>query len=226
MRYFVFFLLCIGGIGRGYAGDYVKYVRQMYGVEVGTDCLMDFKFGQVVLRQWEKDSILVEASFRVDNVEEWEKEDLAGYIGFRLDAWPGVWKLYLEIASGFSREADLKAEINVWVPRRITLDILNRFGNIHLPEYHAQLPLSLTAVYGNIQADSVSSLPESELFFNVSYGKLEIRRCEKANVRSAYSSVGVKSARFLQIKAEKSYITLWNTDTLISRGEFNNYDIH
>ncbi len=102
---------------------------------------------------------------------------------------------------------------------------MNRFGNIHLSEYHAELPLSLTVVYGNIQADSVSSQPDAELFFNVSYGKLEIRNCEKANVRSAYSSVGVKSARFLQIKAEKSYISLWNTDTIIGQGEFNNYDI-
>ena len=120
----------------------------------------------------------------------------------------------------------MKAEINVWVPQRITLELLNRFGNVRLPEYHAQLPLSLTAVYGNIQADSVSSLPDAELFFNVSYGKLEIRNCEKANVRSAYSSVGVKSARYLQIKAEKSYIALWNIDTIISQGEFNKYDIH
>ncbi len=226
MRYLVFFLFGILGIGKGYAGDYVKYVRQMYAVEAGTNCLMDFRFGQVVLKQWEKDSILVEASFRVKNVEEWEKEDLAEHLGFRLDAWSDIWKLYLEIASGFNREADLKAEINVWVPQRITLELLNRFGNVRLPEYHAQLPLSLTAVYGNIQADSVSSLPDAELFFNVSYGKLEIRNCEKANVRSAYSSVGVKSARYLQIKAEKSYIALWNTDTIVSQGEFNKYDIH
>ena len=206
MRYLVFFLFGILGIGKGYAGDYVKYVRQMYAVEAGTNCLMDFRFGQVVLK--------------------WEKEDLAEHLGFRLDAWSDIWKLYLEIASGFNREADLKAEINVWVPQRITLELLNRFGNVRLPEYHAQLPLSLTAVYGNIQADSVSSLPDAELFFNVSYGKLEIRNCEKANVRSAYSSVGVKSARYLQIKAEKSYIALWNIDTIISQGEFNKYDIH
>lgn len=225
MKYFVFFLFEILGICGGYAGDYVKYVRQMYGVEAETNCLMDFRFGQVVLRQWEKDSILLEASFRVTNAEEWEKEELARHLGFRLDSWPGVWKLYLEIAAGFNREADLKAEINVWVPQRITLDLMNRFGNIYLPEYHAQLPLSLTAVYGNIRTDSIASLPETELFFNVSYGKLEIRRCGKANVRSAYSSVGVKSARYLQIKAEKSYIALSNTDTIVSQGEYNNYDI-
>lgn len=225
MKYFVFFLFGIFEICRGYAGDYVKYVRQMYPVETGINCLMDFRFGEIALKQWEKDSILVEASFRVKDVEEWEKENLAEHLGFRLDAWSDVWKLYLEIASGFSREGDLKAEINVWVPRRITLDVMNRFGNIHLSEYHAELPLSLTVVYGNIQVDSVSSQPDAELFFNVSYGKLEIRNCEKANVRSAYSSVGVKSARFLQIKAEKSYISLWNTDTIIGQGEFNNYDI-
>lgn len=225
VKYIVFFLFGIWGASCVQAGDYVKYMRQVYGVEAGTDCLMDFKFGQIVLRQWEKDSILVEASFRVKGVEDWEKEALAEYLDFRLASWSGVWKLYLEVASGFGREGDLVAEMQVWVPRKITLDLVNRFGNIRLPDYDAQLPLSLTAVYGNIEVDTVRSLPEVEVCFNVSYGKLEVRNCEKANVRSAYSSVGVKLARFLQIKAEKSYLVLRNTDTIVSQGEYNNYDI-
>lgn len=225
VKYAVFFLSVLWWIPVIQAGDYVKYVRHQYAAEAETNFLMDFKFSQVILRQWEKDSILIEASFRVKQAEEWEKEGLAEQLAFRLDTWPGVWKLYLEIASEFNREGDLVAEVHVWVPRKITLDLINRYGNVYLPEYDALLPLSLTAIYGNIGVDTIRSLPEAEVRLNVSYGKLEVKNCEKANIRSAYSSVGIKSARLLQIKAAKSYLILQNTDTVISEGEYNNYDV-
>lgn len=219
-------LLYVWGGGEGlHADDYVKYVRRMYGVEAGTACLMDFRFGQVVLRQWERDSILLESSFQVKHVEEWEKEGLAERLEFRLDAWRGVWKLYLEVAPDFGREGDLVAEIKVWVPRNLVLDVVNRYGNISLPNYDARLPLSLTTIYGDINVDTVRSSPDAEVRLNVSFGKLEIKNCEKATIRSSYSSVGIKSARYVQIKAEKSTLLLSNTDTILSDGEYNRYRI-
>ncbi|WP_251619794.1 hypothetical protein [Odoribacter lunatus] len=219
----LFFLL--GGEIRLYADDYVKYVRQMYPVKPQTNCLVDLKFAQVILKQWERDSILLEASFRIKEVEEWEKETLAEQLNFCLRSWADIWKLHLELAPEFNRGGDLVAEIKIWVPRDITLDIINRYGTINLPDYDARLPLSLTTVYGNINVDTVRSLPQTEIRLNVSYGKLEIKNCEKATIRSAYSSVGVKTARYLQIKAEKSTLRLQNTDTIISQGEYNHYDI-
>lgn len=225
VKYIVWLLLILAGSSYIQAGDYVKYVRQIYAVNAETNCLMDFKFSRVVLKQWEEDSILVEASFRVKGVEEWEKEGLAEQLAFRLQSWPGVWKLYLEIAPEFNREGDLIAEISVWVPEKVTLDLINRYGNIYLPDYYAKLPTSFTTIYGNIEADTIQSLPDAEVRLNVSYGKLEVKKCEKANVRSSYSSVGMKSARFLQIKAEKSYLILQDADTVISEGKYNRYEV-
>lgn len=216
-------ILLLGGMAS--AEGYVKYVRQLFPVGEGTHCLMDCKFGRIHLQQWGKDSLLVEASFRVEQAEEWEKESLAEQLGIEVKAWPGVWKMYTQIGEGFEHEGDLAIEMKIFVPRKIVLDVVNRYGDIRVPVYQAVLPLSLTAVYGNIRIDSIASLPGSPVRLNVSYGELDVRNCEKADIRSTYSVVGVKTARYLQIKAEKSAVSLQAADTVLSEGSYNRYEV-
>lgn len=207
------------------AEEYVKYVQKIFPLHEKTDCLIDSRFGQIVIRQWAFDSVRVEASFRIRGVESWEKESLAGLVGLKGEEWPGTLKISTVTDTAFERQGDLVVEMKIWVPEMLVLDVVNRYGSIYLPYYKASAHLSLSSVYGDIQVDTLEAPSGQEVYLNVAYGKLNVRSCQRAIIRSVYSSLGVEKSRYLQIKAEKSFISLQQTDSLISEGKYNQYKI-
>ena len=90
MRLFCAFLIFFGTLCSVYADGYVKYVRKLLPVAEGTDFYMESIYGHITLHQWEKDSVLVEASFQVERAEDWEKEELAGQLDLLVETWPGT----------------------------------------------------------------------------------------------------------------------------------------
>lgn len=225
MRTFCFFLLCIFCVDSADAGDYVKYVRKIFPVTEGTDFYLESKFGHITLHQWEKDSILLEATFRVEQAEDWEKESMAEQLDFKFESWTGTLKIHTDIEKEFEQAGNLKIEMSLWVPEEIVMDLVNRYGCLYVPDYRVRRHLSLTAVYGDIRIDTLCSESDKEVYLNVSYGKLEVGKCSRVSVKSSYSSVGVGKARFLDIKAEKSQIVVEAADTLKSTGNYNLYQI-
>lgn len=207
------------------AEGYIKYVRKQFPVSSETNFYLQSEFSRVVLRQWEKDSVLLEASFRVEGVEEWEKEELAEQVGVMSESWPGTLKIRTALDTNFTCTDRLVVELAVWVPGALIMDLVGRYTSFYLPEYTARKHISLTAVYGDIRIDSLASEESVGVFLNVSYGKLDIRDCSRARIHSSYSSVETRKAGFLQIKAEKSVIEVEAADTLFSEGKYNRYRI-
>ena len=225
MRILWGFLIVAGCVFPAFGDGYVKYIRKILPVESGTDFFMDSKFGEIILRQWEKDSLLIEASFRVLHTEDWEKEELSRQLDMKFETWPGTVKVKTEISDEFDREGDLKVETTVYMPEQMVLDLVNRHGNIHIPVYRVQKYLGLTAIYGNIDVDTLISADTAKVYLNVTYGKLQIKECVKAVIRASSSALGVKKGRFLQIKAEKSRIFLESVDSVLSEGKYNLYEL-
>lgn len=207
------------------AEGYVKYVRKQFPVTSGTNLYLQSEFSRVVLRQWEKDSVLLEASFRVEEAEEWEKETLAEQMDLMSESWPGTLKFRTVFNEDFTCADRLVVEMALWVPEALIMDLVGRYGSFYLPQYTAREHLSLTAVYGDIRIDSLVSEGTTEVYLNVSYGRLDIRDCSRARIKSSYSSVGARKAGFLQIKAEKSSIEVEAADTLFGEGSYNRYRI-
>lgn len=207
------------------ADGYLKYVREVFPVDKETVFYMGSQFGKITLLQWRKDSIVVEATFRVKQAEEWEKEGLSEQLGLYSEKWPGTVKVETKIDREFDREGELEVEMTVYVPEYIVMDLVNRHGTIRVPYFDSGQSVSLTAIYGDINVETMRTAPGKEIRLNVSYGKLNIEQCDKARIKSAYSSVGVGKARYLDIRAEKSKISVQATDSLVSEGSYNVYDV-
>ncbi|HBO26337.1 MAG TPA: hypothetical protein DD657_06020 [Culturomica sp.] len=225
MRLFCAFLIFFGTLCSVYADGYVKYVRKLLPVAEGTDFYMESIYGHITLHQWEKDSVLVEASFQVERAEDWEKEELAGQLDLLVETWPGTINIRTQVAEEFEQAGSLLVETVLWVPKGMVMDLVGRYSFIYVPAFVVCEHTSLTAIYGDIRIDSLQSVNDREIYLNVSYGKLLVDCCSKALIRSSYSSVDIDKASFLQIKAEKSQIEVQAADTLISEGKYNVYRV-
>lgn len=203
----------------------VKYVRRVFDADTAMLLSVNSMYGKIGIQQWDRDSIVVEATFGCNEAESWEIGVLEDDVDLTTESWPGI----VKVSTQFSREMEdaenIEVRMQLYLPEYIRTEIMNRYGEIHIPSYNAREDVVLSAVYGDIRIDSICSAPDAEVRLNVSYGKLDIKNCANANIRSAYSSVGVAKSRYLHIKAEKSRINIEAADTVISEGQFNVYKI-
>lgn len=208
-----------------FAMEPVKYVRKIFQVDPVSEFYLNCKYGHIELQQWDGDSIVVEATFSVMNKEMWEVEGLKEKMDFKCESWKGMVRMETSIDSVEERTNEIVVDMVVKVPEFVTLNIVNRYGYIHLPSFYAYRNTILSMIYGDIVVDHIGSSDDVTVRLNVSYGKLTVADCYSANIKSAYSSVGVKKARFLDIRAEKSRIYIGDVDSLVSRGKYNIYEV-
>ena len=221
---FGLFLLCTGFFPVQAEG-YVKYDRKIFPVPEPTDLFLNSRYGRITLCQWPKDTISMEISFRIAGVEEWEKELYAGLLETKIEYWPGTVKAAIDIDGQFDRQEELTVEIVLYVPESVKTDISDQYGKISVSGYHAARPLALTSVQGEVRIDSLSSEKAGEVVVVLQQSKLEITNSGQAVIRSSYSAVNGKNARYFYIKAENSDIFLNSIDSLRSEGRSNRYRI-
>lgn len=83
----------------------------------------------------------------------------------------------------------------VQMPKNNELDIINSFGDIHLPDYPTKL--SLQHSYGNLYT---SRLKNTENQVQLSFGKAIIEALEGGQFKASYSSVWLDEARNLSLQ--------------------------
>lgn len=204
-----------------------------YGINPSTQLYITNSYGNVSLKAWDKDSILVIVRIiaRAKSMVETERlldyatiEEYSGPISVMFKTVFGKNASIVERSKLGIQEAvgdrEVGVEYTVLAPSHLICNFENRFGDIFLPDWRANLFLSLS--YGDIRGGSC----KGTINLDLKYGKAFFSSLEKIAIDGTYAelhadkvnSLGTKSLSTkytiekcgvmkLQSKNDKFYIT-------------------
>ena len=187
------------------------------------------KHGNVVLENWDKDSVSVEVVIRVNSVDLVKIQNIIKTIEVDFDSHADYLAVTTEwLNPGRSFKADIMSlfgeqsvsvDYLVKLPKDIELDITNRYGNIRMGNFDGQLKLDLS--YGNIYARKI----KNGRSIKIKYGKLKIKEIEKGDIVARFSNVKIDKVGEVDLNSSSSEIEIEEVENISLKSFSDNVEI-
>jgi len=194
------------------AFDDTKVIDKTVKASADFELEISNKHGDVVVENWDKDSISVHIEIRVESDKLKRVQDLLDNIDVHISESSD----YLSISTEWGTDAvgvkmdimrmigkqSVSVDYFVKVPQGIEIEIDNRFGNVLLGDVDGKLKLDVA--YGNINARNVKNGKK----IVIQYGKLKIKNIEEADIKANFSDVYIDKAIELDLDCSSSDVEL------------------
>ena len=200
-----------------------KTLERTFAVSEGTQLEVINKYGQVVIDPWERDSVEVKitvvaygkdqssANKIMDRVDiDFREFDSFLRIETLLDRKSGFFKELWNNIGDYSKTllSKNKLEINyeIKVPKRIRLDLVNKFGDVFLGDFAGRAKIELS--HGTLRANEFA--PASEL--EVNFGDARIKKFGGGNLIFKASEVNITELSDSKIRSSSSTVVIKRAD--------------
>ncbi len=153
------------------------------------------KHGNIKVENWEKDSVSVEVSIKVETSNLDRLSTILGNIDIDFNSFNdflGVSTEWNDIGKGFKNdvlklfgEQSVKVDYIIKTPDYISVDINNKYGNVSFGNFKGKMKLNVS--HGDINLRTVSKLKSIKL----KYGKLKAKKIEKGDIYARFSKVRI-----------------------------------
>lgn len=211
------------------------------------------KYGEVIVRTWEMDSIRILVNVRAEGRtseavrKNIDKIDIAfRRVGSLISATTevssgrsGFFKELLADVDDYSKSifgnGKLTVTYDIWMPEKVDLSIENKFGNVYLSSLSGEVSIDLA--HGDLKADDLGE----ELSLKHSFGKsnietlrngtfilrgaeLKLDRAEMVNIESSSSEIDLGTVAYVQFNSRNDKIVLGEAKDVIGEGVFTDFD--
>lgn len=164
-----------------------RSVSKQFGVPADVTVDIDNKYGRVVVKSWEKDSVAIDVEITafardarsVQKMIERVEIDF-NYLGSFLtaetvlDRGSGTLKELMNSVSDYSKTLISKSKISidyeVTLPKKASLYLENKFGNVFISDHEG--PVKLTLAHGDLRVGELSG----HAVVNLSFGKANVKK--------------------------------------------------
>ncbi len=202
------------------------------------------KYGEVIVRTWELDSVRFEVVVRAEgkNSSVVAKSMARVDIKFRkvgsvisavteISKGSGFFGNVLSEVEGVMGNNKLKVDYEVWLPRDVLLSVENKYGDLYIADMDSRVDLNIS--HGDIKANNFSeTLNLKHSFGKSSFGQLEdgifklrgseirVDQAKNLNVESGSSEIRVDKLNRAQFNSRNDKIQLYDVYEMICEGSF------
>ncbi|MEO9870154.1 hypothetical protein [Ekhidna sp.] len=204
------------------------------------------KYGEVIVRTWNYDSIRFEVLVRAEGKNSSAVAKSMSRVDVRFRKVGSVISAVTEISKGggffgnvlsevegVMGNNKLKIDYQVWLPKDVMLSVENKFGDLYLTNHDGKVDLDVS--HGDIKANDLSqSLNLKHSFGKSSFGKIndgiftlrgsEIRvdEAKELNIESGSSEIRVDKIDRIQLNSRNDKIHLLEAREIMCEGSFTN----
>lgn len=176
-----------------------KVIKKEYTVNPDARVLLDNKFGQIHINNWDKYMVSIEIRITVGASSPEKAQKLLDLVTIVSEGTPSNVQIRTMLSKDFSDNKKLSVDYTVNMPSTIMLNLTNKFGDVFLNELSGKGNFDIS--YGNIE---INKLMNSNNVININFGKGDIHYITGAMVSLKYSDLQVEYAGSLYVDSKFS----------------------
>lgn len=191
-----------------FAQDFTKiYYNEKYDVDKGASLVIQNKFGDIHCQAWDESSVSVNVTVKVDASSQDKADRIFDKIDITLTGSRS--KVEGKTSVGSINNANYSIDYEIRMPRWITLDLGNQFGNIYLDETDGSAKINLE--YGDMEANSFNGANTN---LTIKFSNVETGFIKNGNVNIEYSELDSKGAENLKLYSRFSELNIEKISSL------------
>ncbi len=213
-------------------GDATKNIHKEYSVKNGYNMMVENKFGDIDIYNWDKDQITIDVTILVEHINDEKAQHLLDYINVEFYESDNEIKAITTFNEGFdkitnsiftvgSKEFSIDYKINM--PDYMNIIISNKYGNMFVSKVSGLTRLNMK--YGNIKI--IEMLNEKQEPMNkveLGYGNITIDKCTWLKVDIKYSNADIDNSNNLDINSKYSKLNIGNTESCTIDSKYDTYN--
>lgn len=215
-----------------HAQDFTKtYYNEKYNVDQGASLVIQNKFGDIHCQAWDESSVSVTVTVKVDASSQEKADRIFDKINITLTGSRS--KVEGKTNVGNINNSNYSIDYEIHMPRWITLDLSNQFGNIYLDESNGSAKINLE--YGDMEANSFNGantdmtikFSNVETGFikngtvNIEYSELDSKGADNLKLYSRFSELTVEKIAMLNLDSQYDEIKIGSVGQIISVSRFS-----
>lgn len=211
--------------------EYTKNLHQDYDADQNTLLIIQNKFGNVNINDWDKNQVSIDVTIKIDHKNEEKAKELLNYINVEFSKEGNTLKAITTIDekfnNGFSwsdNKKEFSIDYEVKIPKKLQLNLENKYGNAFINEITGHSVITIK--YGNLKANKIirdNTRPLSEIYLAYSNGT--IKECEWLKLTLKYSKLEIEKSKALIAVTKYSKLYVDNASSIVSESKYDTYKI-
>ena len=196
-----------------------KTINQSYPVATTSKLEVHNKYGDIILNNWDRDSIAIEITISAFGKNEdaaerlMERTDIQfdqGSFGVEVytilnksDGWlKDLWNEMSGYSQTIISKDQLSIDYQIYLPSDLDVEISNKYGDVFIPERSGATRLDISN--GSLKAEDISG----ELYLDLRFGIADINKIRKAELSIKSAELNLYQGEVLRIQSSSSTIHL------------------
>jgi len=220
--------LSISGLW-AHAGEFTKEYHEEFQANENSVLTLQNKYGNIDIQNWDSQRIKIDVIVTVAHSSEDKAEKMLSYIDVDFSSSGNSVMAITRIDDKFNRSGswnngdDFEINYTVMMPKSISLDLYNKYGNVSIDEVagHANIELK----YGNLTAYKLSRGNEKPLN-TVSLGYANgssIAECNWLKTNIKYSSLEIEKAKAFVGYTSYMKLQIEEASSVVIEGKYDGY---
>lgn len=210
----------------------VSEINETYSIHKETELSITNKYGNIDIRNWDKQEVDVKVQIVVKDMSEKQVEDIlkAIKIEYRVEGDKIVFETSYD--DNFSKnifsfgDGGKKFEVNyiVNMPHSLKIHLNNKYGNIFIDKLSSASIIELK--YGNLRANDIKSEnkdPMTQLILGYSEGNIEM--CSWLKIATKYSKINIEESKALIVVSKYSKIYVERGSSIVTESKYDEYNV-
>lgn len=211
-----------------------KTYSQEFKVDKKTELYISNRFGQVVVENWDKNSIAIDVVVKVEHPSADRAERMLSAINVTLEQVGNQVRGTTEIDERLMRSVsnfnfgtstkELSIDYTIRMPKQVDADLRNKYGDMFIDELTGLSRIDVK--YGNLKANRIvygANDPLSQV--TLGYGNASIDEVSWMRLDVKYANLDIVKAQALVVLSKYSKITLDQLSSLVLESKYDTYTI-
>ncbi len=207
--------------------EFTKRYKKQYDVGKDTKLQIENKYGNIDIKDWDKNLISVEVIVTVRTSNEDKARKLLDQVDIEFAESGNIISVKTSFESDFSKffkGSDKLVDIyySVNMPKNIRLDLNNKYGNVFISELASTSNIDIK--YGNLKANKIIHNDKQPLTqIMLAYSNAKIQQCAWVKFDIKYSKVEMDASKALVFLSKYSKVFITNGSSLVTESKYDTY---
>lgn len=209
-----------------------KFIKE-YSVNKNTVLQLNNKYGNIDIRDWNKNEISVEVTIILKNISGQRAEQIIEKVTIDFSNEGNV----INVSTIYDEEffkmlnkdqflQEKKFEVNylVMMPSNITVEVANKYGDIFISKLVS--PSTIQLKYGSLKINQIIAENKDNMaVIEIAYSKGIIEDCSWLKILSKYSQLNIQKSKAIIVISKYSKFNIEEGSTLICESKYDSYDM-
>ncbi|MBN2214328.1 MAG: hypothetical protein JW723_08790 [Bacteroidales bacterium] len=208
--------------------DFTKKYKKEYEVRKDTKLQIENKYGNIDIKNWDKNLISIEVTITVRTSNEEKAARLFDQIDIEFAESENIISAKTSFDSDLGRlfqsSGDKAVDIyySVNMPKTVPLDLINKYGNVFINELTSTSNINVK--YGNLKANRIIHSDEKPLTqITMGYSNAKIQQCAWVKFDIKYSNVEMDASKALIFLSRYSKVFITKGSSLVIESKYDTY---